>query len=258
MRAHSKQPGPGSLQKVLILTCGCCPHRKGSLYTRRTSPEPQAVEGVPDRAPRPHDQPAQHLLAGPPLPLLRVLRGMTKPAPLAGGISSRCRELQVANGMAGTPRVLRTGKHRCEWLGGGHPRDRRRQRGWGGVARNLGSMAWSGPQTHTAPSLGRASSVKWWLGALHSDPEGPSAHRGLGTGGLASRATVRHGLGSSALCLKAHTCPRSAPVPALQGHLHSGHSGSDGHGHAVLVCWPLCYLPRGAVYQGRAGSTSQL
>ena len=51
-KSDNKQLGPESLQKTLILKYGSSPHRKGSLYTCRTSPEHQAVEGVP-RGPPP-------------------------------------------------------------------------------------------------------------------------------------------------------------------------------------------------------------
>lgn len=112
--AQSKQLGPESLQRTLILLCGCSPHRKGSLYTRRASPEPRAVEGVPSGTPRPPDQPAQGLSAGSPLPQLRKVQGVTEPTPLAGGISSSFREPQVASSMAVAPGELGTRKHTCE------------------------------------------------------------------------------------------------------------------------------------------------
>ena len=71
------------------------------------------MEGVPSGPPRPPDQPAQGLSAGSPLPQLRVVRGVSKPAPLADGISRR-RESQVGSSMAVTPSELGTHKHTRE------------------------------------------------------------------------------------------------------------------------------------------------
>lgn len=120
-RAHSKQPGPESLQKPLIPMRGCCPHRKGSLYTRRTAPERQAVEGVPSGHPRPPDQPAQGPSAGSPLPQPCMVQGVTKPAPLANGISSSCREPQGGSNTAGTPSELGAHRHTGEQARQEHP-----------------------------------------------------------------------------------------------------------------------------------------
>lgn len=113
-RAQSKQLGPKSLRNTLILKRGCSPHRKGPLYTRRISLEGRAAEGVSSGPPRPPDQPAQGLSAGSPLPQLCMVQGTTKPAPLADGVSTSHRELQVGSGGAGTLRELGTCKHTCE------------------------------------------------------------------------------------------------------------------------------------------------
>lgn len=113
-RAQSKQLGPKSLQNTLILKCGCSPHRKGPLYTRRTSLECRAVAAVSSGPPRTPDQPAQGLSAGSPLPQLCVVHGATKPAPLADRVYSSHRELQVGSGGAGILHELGTCKHTCE------------------------------------------------------------------------------------------------------------------------------------------------
>lgn len=112
--AQSKQLGTTSLPKTLILMRRRFPHRKVSFYIHRTSLQRRAVEGVPGGPLWPPYQPAQALSAGSPLPQLRMVQGVTKPAPLADGISSSRREPQVGSGVVGTPRELGTHKHTCE------------------------------------------------------------------------------------------------------------------------------------------------
>lgn len=108
--AQSKQPGPKSLQKALILMHGYAPCKKGPLYTQRLA-EHQAVEGVPRGPPWPPDQLAQGLCTGLPLPQLRRVQGATKPAPLAEHVSSSRGEPLRGSGVAGTPSELETHKH---------------------------------------------------------------------------------------------------------------------------------------------------
>lgn len=57
---------------------------------------------------------AQGLAAASPLPQLCMVQGVTRPAPLADGISSSHRELQVGSGGIGTPGKLGTCKHTGE------------------------------------------------------------------------------------------------------------------------------------------------
>lgn len=66
------------------------------------------MEGVPSGLPQPPDQPAQGLSTGSPLPQLRGVQGVTRPAPLADRISSRRREPQRVSGVAGAPSELGT------------------------------------------------------------------------------------------------------------------------------------------------------
>lgn len=96
-----KQLGPERLQNTLMLRLGAV-HMAKPLYTRRASPERQAVEGVPVGPPQPPHQRAQGPSAGMPLPQLRMVQGVAKPTPLAVGISSSHREPQVGSDGAGT------------------------------------------------------------------------------------------------------------------------------------------------------------
>lgn len=122
-------------------------HLEKGLYTRRTSPERQAVEGVPEGPPRPPNQPAQGLSGGSPLPQLCRVQGVTKPAPLADGISSSHREPQAGSGGAGTSSELGTHKHACEQVGqvGGS---------WQGWAGSPGPRCQQGSQTLTESRTG--------------------------------------------------------------------------------------------------------
>lgn len=109
----TKAAGSQKPPNTLILNMDALHLEKG-LYTHRTSPERQAVEGVPEGPPRLPNQPAQGLSGGLPLPQLCRAQGVTKPAPLADDISSSHREPQVGSGGAGTSSELGTRKHACE------------------------------------------------------------------------------------------------------------------------------------------------
>lgn len=64
--------------------------------------------------PRPPDQTAQGLSAHSPLPQLRAVQGVSKPAPPAVGVSSSHREPQVGSSGAGTPCELGIHEHTGE------------------------------------------------------------------------------------------------------------------------------------------------
>lgn len=64
------------------------------------------MEEAHGRPPWPPDQPAQGLSAGSPLPQLRAVQGVTKPAFLTSGISSCQWEPRVGSGASGTPSEL--------------------------------------------------------------------------------------------------------------------------------------------------------
>lgn len=96
--------GAGEPQNTLILMCGCHPHRNRSpLQDQAQARQWKRPTGGP---PWPPDQPAQGLSAGSPLPQLRVVQGVTKPAFLTSGISSCQREPRVGSGASGTPSEL--------------------------------------------------------------------------------------------------------------------------------------------------------